>query len=305
MSQKVWNPPVLHQHKVVCGSTYETTPFIWKDRLYVVENFHRASQFPGKDVQHRFHEDGCYIRDVEQDLILSYPWLNHYFSTVNVFQDKLILVGGDYEFDRPWWHIRHLQMMTSDDLTTWSKPVTILEAEEGENLFNNAIVFDGEKYVLCYETDDPRFEPKFTFRYAISHDLVHWEKLPEEYVYGVGKYVGAPGLYYVDGWYYQLYLGETNFVFGHWSTRIARSRDLKNWEDAPLDRPVLKPDETRETDPVNNPGKFETNASDLELLEWNNKVYLWWNGGNQQGTGDSQSAYFNGSLKEYLEYFFR
>ena len=112
-------------------------------------------------------------------------------------------------------------------------------------------------------------------------------------------------MYFCDGWYYVLYLGETNFTFGHWSTRITRSRDLKNWEDAPLSRPVLSPDETRETDPVNHPGRFECNASDLEMLEWKNKVFLWWNGGDQQGTGDSQSAEFDGSMKDFLEYFFK
>ena len=304
MAEKLWTPPQLRNHQVHLGSSYETTPFIWDGRLHVVENFHRAAQFPGKGVEYRFHEDGCWIRDVARDLVISYPWLNHYFSTVNIFDGKAVIIGGDYEFDRPWWHIRRLQMMTSDDLITWSRPATILEAGNGENLFNNAVVFDGEKYVMCYETDDPRWAPKFTFRYAVSKDLVNWEKLPADCIYGIGKYVGAPAFYYVDGWYYQLYLGETYFKFGHWSTRIARSRNLKEWEDAPLDRPVLKPDETRETDPVNYPGRFECNASDLELLEWKNKVYLWWNGGDQQGTGDSQSAEFDGSLKEFLQAYF-
>ena len=250
------------------------------------------------------HEDGCYIRDVETDTRLCYPWLNHYFSTVNIINDRLVLVGGDYEWDLPWWNIKRMQLMTSDDLTTWSRPVTILEANERENLFNNAIVFDGERHVLLYETDDPALGDKFTFRFAVSDDLLKWEKLPAEYVYGLGKYVGGPGLYFHDGWYYLLYLAQTFGKYGFWDTKIARSRDLKEWEDAPEGRSFVYPDTSHITDPEVAPDVHEINASDVELVEFEGKVHIWWCGGNQEGIGDVQHAVYNGTQKQLLESFF-
>ena len=299
-----WTHPKFENHTYVTTKSFETTPFVWKGRLYSLENFHRAADFPGHGVEYKMHEDGCFIRDIETDTRLCYPWLNHYFSTVNVFNDKLVLVGGDYEWDLPWWNIKKMQMMTSDDLTTWSRPVTILEANERENLFNNCIVFDGENYVLLYETDDPALGQKFTFRFAVSKDLVNWEKLPEEYVYGIGKYVGGPGLYYHDGYYYCLYLAQTFGKYGFWDTKIARSKDLKDWEDAPEGRSFVYPDTSHVTDPELAPDIHEINASDVELVEFNGQVHIWWCGGNQEGVGDVQHAVYNGTQKQLLESFF-
>ncbi len=323
-----WTHPKFENHTYVTKKSFETTPFVWKGRLYTLENFFRSrNDFPDKPVQYKMHEDGCYIRDVETDTRLCYPWLNHYFSTVNVFNDKLVLVGGDYGWNRPWWNIKRMQMMTSDDLTTWSRPVTIFEANERENLFNNCIVFDGEKYVLLYETDDPALRSAtfnesgakgaaissvrtnfagwiFTFRFAVSKDLVNWEKLPEEYVYGIGKYVGGPGLYYQDGYYYCLYLAETFGKSGFWDTRITRSKNLKDWEDAPEGRSFVYPDTSHVTNPELAPDIHEVNASDVELVEFNGQVHIWWCGGNQGIVGDIQHAVYNGTLKQLLEAFF-
>lgn len=299
-----WQHPIFENHAYLGHFPQETTPFVWNGRLYSLENFTRSADFPGQPVDYRMHEDGCFIRDVETDTRLAYPWLNHYFSTLNVFNDQLILVGGDYEWDRPWWHIRRIQMMTSGNLTTWSQPVTILEANEHESLFNNAIVYDGEKYILLYETDDPELGPKFTFRFAISHDLLHWEKLPTEFSYGRAKYVGGPGLYWEGGCYYLLYLAETFGKYGFWDTRIARSKDLKNWEDAPQGRSFLYPDTSHITNPALAPDVHEVNASDVELIEFGGKVRIWWNGGNQKGISDLQYAEFHGTRRQLFEAFF-
>ncbi len=299
-----WTHPKFENHSHVTTKANEPTPFVWKGKLYSLENFFRSYDFPGKPVQYKMHEDGCYIRDVATDTRLCYPWLNHYFSTVNVINGKLVLVGGDYGWDLPWWNIKRMQMMTSDDLTTWSRPVTILEANEREHLFNNCIVFDGEKYVLLYETDDPALGRKFTFRFAVSKDFANWEKLPEEYVYGIGKYVGGPGLYYHDGYYYLLYLAETFGKYGFWDTKIARSKNLKEWEEAPDGRSFVYPDTSHITNPEKAPDVHEINASDVELIEFEDKVHIWWCGGNQEGIGDLQHAVFNGTQKQLLESFF-
>ena len=299
-----WIHPKFEEHATVTTQASEVTPFVWKQRLYTLENYQRFMDFPGQRPDYRFHEDGCYIRDVETGQRLCYPWRNHYFSTMNVFGGRLVLVGGDYGQDRPWWHIKEMQMMTSTDLTTWSTPVTILTANERENLFNNAIVFDGRRFILLYETDDPALGPKFTFRFAESHDLLHWEKLPDTQIYGRGKYVGGPALYFHGGYYYLLYLAETFGKPGHWDTRITRSRDLENWEDAPEGRSFVYPNHARITNPALAPEVCEINASDVEMIEYKGVVHIWWCGGNQNGVDDLQHAVFRGTQRQLLEAFF-
>ncbi len=299
-----WTHPKFENHTVVSNHASETTPFVWKDKLYALENFQRYMDFPGKPVTYRMHEDGCYIREIESDTRLCFPWLNHYFSTIHVIDDRLVLIGGDYGWDRPWWQITQMQMMTSDDLTTWSRPVTILTANDSEHLFNNALVFNGKQFVLLYETDDPALGTKFTFRFAVSTDLTHWEKLPDDYIYGLGKYVGGPALYFHGGYYYLLYLAETFGKYGFWDTRVARSKDLATWEDAPEGRSFVYPDTTRITNPAIAPDVHEINASDVEMVEFQGKVHIWWCGGNQGGVDDLQHATYHGSRQQLLEAFF-
>ena len=297
----MWKKPKLLDHQIVGITSFEATPFVFHDRIYLLENFHRSAMFPQQPPQYRFHEDGCLIRDLETDTILAYPWLNHYFSTVTVHENEIWLFGGDYGWNQPWWEIRELQVIRSRNLTSWSEPEVVLRAGEGEHLFNNAVVYNGHSFIMLYETDDLRW-PKFTFRFAESHDLIHWEKLPENAIYGQDKYVGGPALYFVDGFYYVLYLAALGN--GCWETRITRSRNLIDWEDAPPDRPFLTFDPSRETDPAGHPGVMECNASDAELIVWHDEVHIWRNGGDQLCCGDLQRARFTGTLKQLLEAYF-
>ena len=182
----------------------------------------------------------------------------------------------------------------------WSEPEIILEAAGNEHLFNNAITSDGAGgYIMLYESDDPAYVP-FSFKFARSRDLSHWEKIPDA-VYGKDKYVGGPALYREGEWYYLLYL---NHEEGFWSTRIARSRNLLEWEEAAPERVFLSPDFGHLTDPVHHPGVYECNASDAELIEWRGRVLVWFNGGDQRTCGDFKLSEFAGSRRELLEYFF-
>ncbi len=295
----MWQHPLSQPQVVAKSNVSEITPFIWRNRLYKVENYKASEAFPGEDIAKRFHEDGCRIVDVESGKTLSIPWTNHYFTTATVWQDRIYLFGGDYEWDRPWWHIRHIEMIHSDDLAHWSRPQIVLKAADNENLFNNAVVHDGQRFVLLYETDDPAY-PKFTFKFAVSDDLEHWTKLPKA-IFGNDKYVGGPAMYFEGGRYYILYV---NDLGGKWDTRITRSRDLVQWEEAPSDRPFLSPDYTHETNPEDYPGVFEINASDAEMIEWQGHVLVWWNGGDQCSCGDHKLAEFAGTRRELCERFF-
>jgi len=288
--------------RVVSSIGSEVTPFVFKDRLYRIENFKRCEDFPGQPVQYRFHEDGFRIRDVDSDRIVSVPLLNHYFATAFVWDNR------NYGEDLPWWHIRQIVHITSDDLITWSRPELVVQAEGDEHLFNNSVCWDGNRFIMLCETDDDRW-PKFTFKYYESCDLSNWKIVPNA-VYGIDKYVGGPALCFEAPWYYTLYLhamenGAGDNIRYTWETRITRSKDLIHWEDAPEDRPFVTFDPNRQTNPDHFPGVYETNASDIDLCEWQDKTLVYWNGGDQCTCGDLQMAEFPGSRKELMEWFFR
>ena len=77
---KQWKAP-LEKQRVMPGLKSEVTPFTFKSRLYLLENFKRAEDFPGTPLNARFHEDGFRIRDILADRILSIPLINHYFAS--------------------------------------------------------------------------------------------------------------------------------------------------------------------------------------------------------------------------------
>ncbi|MHB9106941.1 MAG: glycoside hydrolase family protein [Armatimonadota bacterium] len=278
----------------------ETTPFVLRNRLYRLENVPKSKEFPFEIPQYRFHEDEIRVRDVEEDRIVSVVLRNHYFGSAFVWDGRVHVFAGDYGEDEPWWHIRRIVMTSSDDLVHWTEPVTVIESENGERLFNTAVCRGADSFVLLYETNDARWPPPFTFKYCTSDDLLHWTRIPDA-VYGRGKYVGGPALYFEGGTYYTLYLQALD---GGYETRITRSRDLRNWEDAPADRPVLPFNPEFVPQPDLFPDVREISASDAKLCAWQGKTLVYFYGGNQQGQGALQAAEFDGRPWELLEHYF-
>lgn len=296
-----WTHPLDNRKVVSKRYGGEATPFVFKNKLYRLENFMRSKDFPEEIPQYRFHEDGFRILDVEADRIISVPLLNHYFATAFVQNERVYIFCGDYGENQPWWHIKDYVMISSDNLITWTTPKTIIKAEDPEHLFNNSVCFDGERFVMLIETDNPRWV-KFTFKFYTSSNLTDWTLL-DKALYGGEKYVGGPALYYYNNTYYVLYLA--NDGKGGHETRITRSKDLVTWEDAAEERPFLTYDPNYETNPDNYPGVMEKNASDAELCEWQGKSIIYFIGGNQAGCADLKEVWFNGPPAELLEIFFK
>lgn len=295
-----WRVPWKNQ-KVVRKSGGEVTPFFFKGKFYLLENFFASSfLYPGHEAKYCYHEDGFMVREMDSDRIVSIPLLNHYFASAIVSGNRVHVFAADYGQDQPWWQITRLIMITSEDLITWSAPVQIVASQGEEHLFNSAVDFDGQRYVLLYETDDSRWTP-FTYKFIESTDLVNWHPVPNA-IYGTDRYVGGPSMYFVNGFFYVLYLEQRK---GFYETRVTRSRDLVSWEDAPDDRPFLTPDMTYKTNPELYPEVVEINASDPEMIERDGKVWVWWNGGNQAGCSDLKFAEYDGSMQTLLESFFK
>ena len=297
--------PPWREHRFLPQQGGEVTPFVFKGKPYRMENvlYHGIADKP---VQFNFHEDHCRVRDLTTGLVLSHPMVNHYFTTATVRGDEVYAFGADYGTNRPWWTCQTIDLIRSRDLVSWAAPVPVIHAEN-ESLFNNSIAGDGRRYYMCYESDDPRY-PKFTFKFAVSEDLVRWVKIPGG-IYAQDKYGGGPSLYFCEPWFYLTYVNEVkapnpNGGKEYYDTRIARTKDFVHWEEPPEGRPVLSPDFAHAVDPVRHPGVFELNASDAEFEEENGRVRAYWCGGNQNGLGDSQTAVCDGTLKHLFESFF-
>ncbi len=303
-SERSWASP-LAKKGTITREMGETTPFVFGDRLFRIENWQKYFDIPGSNPGDRFMEDEVRVRDVAADGIVGVPLVGHSFGFAFVWDGRVHVFGLRHK-PGLWRTFTEIDLTTSTDLEHWSAPETVIRAEGGEHLFNVAVCRGPERFVLLYETDDRRW-PAFTFKYCESRDLVHWQAVPDA-LYAREKYVGGPALYYEGGWYYTLYLQDLNgYSGGTWETRVTRSLDLVHWEDAPVDRPFLAPDRSR-TFTYEHFGKkvevHEINASDAELCYWHGKTLVYFNGGDQQTCGDLQLAEFAGTPRQLLESFY-
>ncbi|MFI4912310.1 MAG: hypothetical protein ACIAQZ_11645 [Sedimentisphaeraceae bacterium JB056] len=301
-------PKDIFSDKIKTGSPLvETTPFVFDGRLYLLENWRKMWDYPivldgyPQNVKTKYLTwDIARVRDIEADKIISVPMVGMGFCSAFVDDDRVYVFGSKFNNDKTW-NSKEIWMCYSDDLFIWSHPECILEADEDELFFNINVCkkLGGEGFVLLVETDAAPW-PKFTFRFLESENLTDWSPI-DGAIYGDDKYVGGPAIYTVNDFYYVCYLDEAP---EGWITRIARSKDLKNWQDAPKDKPVLMYNKENDCHRLRGEGIKENNVSDLELCEFNGKTLLYFTGGDQLVCGDLQYARYPGSMQELFESFF-
>ncbi len=297
--QEGWKNPIVKQGRL--GSPLvEVSPFVFNNKLYLLENNQRFWDLPHSKPGDHFHEDAVWIRDVASGELVSTALTNHGFGTVLVWNDRVYVFAGNYGRDKPWRQMTSITMTSSSDLKHWTDPVTVLEAAPGEFIYNTAVCRAGDQFVMLYETNDSQW-PAFTFKYLTSSDMAEWDLVPDG-IYGRDKYVGGPALYYEAGWFYTLYLQVVN---GGFETRITRSKDLVNWQDAPKDRPFVTFDTSHRNIPLLHPDVRENNASDVELCYFNGQTVLYFTGSDQTTAGDLQWATYDGTPRMLFEHFFQ
>ncbi|MCK5441833.1 MAG: hypothetical protein KAJ23_08085 [Maribacter sp.] len=296
--QAIWKNPIQKEGRL--GSPLvETSPFVFNEKLYLLENNQRFWDLPRARPGDYFHDDEVRIRDIALDKIISVPLKNHGFGTVLTWNDRVYVFAGNFGKGKPWRQITEISMTSSKDLKKWTKPQIVLKASGKEFFFNTAVCRGKDKFILLYETNDARWNP-FTFRYMESTDLKNWEPMPGA-LYGTDKYVGGPALYFNGGWYYTLYLES---IEKGYETRITRSKDLVHWEDSPENRPFVTFDPNHNNIPLIDPTIRESNASDVELCYYDGKTILYFTGSDQTTAGDLQWATYKGTPEQLLEYFF-
>ena len=293
-----WENPLVHKGKLN-SPLVEVTPFVFNDRLYLLENWQKQWEVPGGPDGSRINEDEVRIRDVEADRVVSTPLIGHGLGMAFVHEREVYVFAGNWGTGEKW-NITAIEMVSSKDLINWSKPVVVLRAQPDEKFFNVSVCRGEKGFVLLVESNDPRW-PAFTFKYFRSDDLRNWQPVPNG-LYGTEKYVGGPALYHEGDYFYTLYLqllGE-----GKFETRVTRSTDLVHWQDAPDGRPFVTFNPNNSVHPLRPPEIREVNASDAELCAWKDKTIVYYTGGDQHLAGDLQWAEFNGTPRELLERFF-
>ena len=279
----------------------ESTPFVFNGRLMRLECVDTIIYYdPGNvcyaqirdretgEILSRFG-DGCYFHSLYQEDGMVY--------VIAVVRAEPCAQGGDT-----------LVLFESRDLKNWSRRT--LFSRPGWLYYNTALTKGPDGYVLLMEAGEPadKVGHRFTFFFATSQDLVHWEFMDDDKCFNREMYNGGPWMRYSRGWYYVISVIEmpgyrfTNYLF--------RTRDFETWEYGKYN-PILMPcEEDRKLSPYAHgftPEKlrqmrthYNSNNSDIDMCDWQGKTIITYACGNQLGFCYTCEAEYDGTVDEFL-----
>ncbi len=291
----------------------ETTPVPFKGELY------RFEYVRGKEVKERY-TTGQYscsrIVNVRTGEEMSRFAYRHQFGSAFADGDVVYSSCVRSNLNNPEaWGGDTIDIYRSADLREWECISTI--SLPGWAFYNTNLCRKGNVYTLLAEIAAPEEEcgpAPFTFRFFRSENMTDWELLPQEYAFQKDRYAGSPSIYSVEGdpYYYVGYLEE--YPDERYANSLARTLDFISWEYSPIN-PVLMYDEA-EDKKTQNLGftraelariraALDINNSDMELCEYEGRTIIFYSWGNQHGNEFFATAYYDGSLKEFLQAYFR
>jgi len=279
-SEETYYPrPMLDEAELIKRGMCELTPVMWDGRLC-----HMECVRPG----HGGKPENYYLVLLDAETGEELARFAHGYSLGCVF----VKDGVFYAFASRWgnntWN--DVTLFRSSDLKNWQQKI-VIEQEEGEHLFNSSVCEGPDGFVMAYESNDPT-HPAFTSKFATSTDLLNWTKIPDA-VFGTDRYAACPCLRYANGYYYQMYV-ETRRPRWFFETYIARSKDLKHWEQSTMN-PVLTPQLPDEGN----------NASDPEIIEVDGTTYLYYAVGDQLTWMNVKRRAYDGTMDEFFAEWFR
>ena len=258
----------------------ENTPVLMNSRLLLVSNNRPGgADAKGKDAY-------LYIDDLQTGKEVARFGQGHSFVSAYLNGNELNVFALEFtDFGRVM-NSTGIDRMTSTDLKTWKTEKVILP-DGAEHLFNSSVCRDEKGYVMAYESDKP---VQFCFKFARSTDLSKWEKISGLAFTGVKhEYSACPLIRYFKPYYYVIYLHAPLSGHNGWISYLTRSGDLENWELSPFN-PILEA-ETGE-------GR---NNSDVDMIEYKGKTYLYYATGDQETWGTVRVAQYNGTEKGFFE----
>ena len=232
----------------------------------------------------------------------------HSFGAAYVENDKMYVIGT-----RGGFGSNQLDLFVSTDLENWEEHTIFYDPEW---VIYNVSFCKGEKdYVMAIEISHPvsiAGEHPYTIVFAHSKDLYNWEFYDtDKYIYLKERYAACPAIRYMGGYYYMIYL--ESFPGYNSLPYIARSKDLLEWDLAPVnpillyddnDRLIEHPEDFTEEELEYIRTALDTNNSDVDLCEYNGKTIILYSWGNQLGSEFLAHAEFDGGMLEFFESFF-
>lgn len=287
-------PPVVVKKGTVDLDLCETSPFVFKGKLYRLEWHRKASRLRIMD------------HDTQTEVSNFAP--KHRFPCVFVEGDTVYVYGT--KEDRGWFG-NTLTVFTSKDLTNWEEKTIFSDKDYG--ICNLSVCKAGDRYLMSIEVNAHSKVTNGTFaaRFLESKDLVNWTLTAPECHHGFDRGLCSPHLVrYLDGWHYlfsTIHAGKKGYVL-----ILNRSRDLIKWESSPFnpimwgedaDKVIynqkLTPEQREHVAKANN-----IDNSDIDFIDYNGKLIINYCWGNQVGKEFIAEAEFAGTSTQYLEAWF-
>lgn len=284
----------------------EASPVVFNGRLWIMEYI----RWFRPDKRYRGNETGdsyFRFRDGGDMKTVTPPFAKGlHLGSAFVEGDRVVVTAVER------WGGNRFYQTESTNLVHWSEPRVILENPKWKGYNTTVCKADG-RYVMAFELAEPKElvgQQKFTMCFAESKTLCDW-KIVDGAVMGREFYTGGPLLRYFDGWFYFFHLGgsyEKGF-----NTRVRRSRDLRHWDLSPAYAIAYGPEDRL----IHPQGEFsaaereyiaraaDINASDLDMCEWNGKLFMFYSWGDQRGHEFAALAEADCTEREFCESFFR
>jgi len=265
---------------VIGRTPMENTPVLFQSRLLLVSNYRPGgADAKGKDAY-------LYIDDLQTGREVARFGQGHSFVSAYVNGNELNVFALEFtDFGRVM-NSTGIDRLTTTDLKTWKTEKVILP-EGTEHLFNSSVCRDDKGFLMAYESDKP---VQFCFKFARSNDLAKWEKIPGLAFTGEKhEYSACPVIRYFQPYYYVIYVHAPLSGHNGWISYLTRSKDLENWELCPYN-PILEAGAGE--------GK---NNSDVDLLEYEGKTYLYYATGDQETWGTVRVAMYDGTEQSFFE----
>ena len=254
----------------------ENTPVLFNSQMLLVANYRPVAE----------KDSYLYLFDLQTGKEMARFGTTHSFASAYVKDNELNVFALDFSASGEVWKPSGIDRFVTTDLKNW-KTEKILLPEGGEHLFNSSVCRDEKGYLMAYESDKP---VQFCFRFARSIDLSKWEKIPGLTFTGEHQeYSACPVIRFYKPYYYVIYLHAPLDGHNGWISYMARSKNLENWELSPYN-PILEA----------GPGEGSNN-SDVDLMEYEGKTYLYYATGDQSTWGTVRVAMYEGAEKTFFE----
>ena len=254
---------------------------IFNTKLLLVGNYRPSGESSLKDKDSYLYVDDLYTGD---ELVRFGQ--AHSFVSALVVNDELNVFALDFTESGKVWSSNGINRFVTKDLKEWKTEKVILP-EGSEKLFNTSVCKDYEGYLMAYESNEP---VQFCFKFARSKDLTNWQKIPGLVYTGEKReYSACPAIRYFAPFYYVIYLHAPIANHNGYVSYLSRSKDLVNWELTPFN-PILEAEKEE--------GK---NNSDVDLIEFKGKTYLYYAIGDQATWTSIRVAMYDGPMKSFFE----